>query len=430
MLKKLNKNLIDFVIYHANCPDGLGSALAVYVYYKNNFPNKKIEFYPAAHGTNPPLINNKNILICDFSYKKNAINKIIDDCQSFLIIDHHLSAQKELEDLHNDYKIFDMTHSGAFLTWAYFFPNEEIPPLIKYIEDNDIWTKVLPYTREVTAYISSLPNEIEEYEKLLASNMIEKIAIPYGKVLLTQQNKIIEKALNSSFIKFVDIGGNSYFVAMSNSAIFQSEIGNQLLEKYSSCDFSVVYSETYGATSISLRSANDRVDVSEIARRYGGGGHRNAAGCSLSDVKLLGYHVGGDNKLCKNLKNIEFKFVFTQYNSVFINETCYGHKIGNYLLQTRTNEGDKVIQECCSLYRQINNDLNFYAKFDFSFVWNHENDKTRFIATWNKETINLETVISLFGLYDNFTISTGHIVFTLQGLNLKVFEKESRAMLT
>lgn len=423
MLKKLNKNLIDFVIYHANCPDGLGSALAVYVYYKNNFPNKKIEFYPAAHGTNPPSINNKNILICDFSYKKNAINKIIDECQSFLIIDHHLSAQKELEDLDNEYKIFDMTHSGAFLTWAYFFPNEEVPSLIKYIEDNDIWTKVLPHTREVSAYISTLPNEIEEYEKLLEIGAIENIAIPYGKVLLAQQNKIIEKALNSSFLKFVDIGGNSYFVAMSNSAIFQSEIGNQLLEKYPSCDFSVVYSESYGAASISLRSADDRVNVSEIARRYGGGGHRNAAGCSLSDVKLLGYPVGGDNKLFKNLKNVEF--VFAQYNCVFLNETCYGHKIGNYLLQTRTTEGDKVIQECCALYRQKNNDPKFYAKFDFSFVWNYENDKTWFIVTWNKETINLETVTNLFGKDENFSISHDQVIFTLPGLSLKVWNAES-----
>jgi oligoribonuclease NrnB/cAMP/cGMP phosphodiesterase (DHH superfamily) len=420
-IKKLDKNLIDFVIYHANCPDGLGSALAVYVYYKNNFPNKKIEFYPAAHGSNPPMINDKNVLICDFSYKKDAINKIINECKSFLIIDHHISAQKELEDLHDEYKIFDMTHSGAFLTWVYFFPNEEVPSLIKYIEDNDIWIKALPYTKEVTAYISILPNEIEQYEKLLQTGMIENIAIPHGKVLLIQQNKIIEKALNSSFIKFIDIGGNSYFVAMSNSATFQSEIGNQLLGKYVNCDFSVVYSENYGSTSISLRSANDRTDVSEIARRYGGGGHRNAAGCSLSDVKLLGHPVGGDDRIFKNLNNAEFVFnkivqinnTSYTFNYVLLNETCYGYKIGNYFLQTKTIEEDKIIQKCCALYRHKNNVSNFYTKFDFSFTWNYENDKTLFITTWNKETINSEIVTSLFNKYDDFSISSNHAVFTL-----------------
>jgi len=40
-----------------------------------------------------------------------------------------------------------------------------------------------------------------------------------------------------------------------------------------------------GMAHISLRSKN-RVDVSEIALRLGGGGHARAAGCSLSDAKL------------------------------------------------------------------------------------------------------------------------------------------------
>ena len=40
-----------------------------------------------------------------------------------------------------------------------------------------------------------------------------------------------------------------------------------------------------GMVHISLRS-RDRIDVSEIALKVGGGGHARAAGCSLPDVKL------------------------------------------------------------------------------------------------------------------------------------------------
>ena len=40
-----------------------------------------------------------------------------------------------------------------------------------------------------------------------------------------------------------------------------------------------------GMVHISLRS-RDRIDVSEIALKFGGGGHARAAGCSLPDVKL------------------------------------------------------------------------------------------------------------------------------------------------
>ena len=43
-----------------------------------------------------------------------------------------------------------MTHSGAYITWKYFFGDDEVPLLIKYIEDNDIYViklviTVLPY---------------------------------------------------------------------------------------------------------------------------------------------------------------------------------------------------------------------------------------------------------------------------------------------
>lgn len=50
-----------------------------------------------------------------------------------------------------------MTHSGAMLTWFYFFPEIEPPLLIKYIEDRDIWTKALPNTDDFSSWFYTLP---------------------------------------------------------------------------------------------------------------------------------------------------------------------------------------------------------------------------------------------------------------------------------
>lgn len=36
----LSKDEIDLVIYHRNCPDGFGSALASWKYYKEHHPKK------------------------------------------------------------------------------------------------------------------------------------------------------------------------------------------------------------------------------------------------------------------------------------------------------------------------------------------------------------------------------------------------------
>ena len=46
--------------------------------------------------------------------------------------------------------------------------------------------------------------------------------------------------------------------------------------------FAVCYWDTLQGRVFSLRSTDDGMDVSEIAKQYGGGGHRNAAGFTVS----------------------------------------------------------------------------------------------------------------------------------------------------
>jgi oligoribonuclease NrnB/cAMP/cGMP phosphodiesterase (DHH superfamily) len=67
-------------------------------------------------------------------------------CNVF-ILDHHKTAEEELKDI--DDKIFDMHHSGAYLSWNYFydFDNEnrsvvssKVREFILLIEDRDLWT--------------------------------------------------------------------------------------------------------------------------------------------------------------------------------------------------------------------------------------------------------------------------------------------------
>jgi oligoribonuclease NrnB/cAMP/cGMP phosphodiesterase (DHH superfamily) len=409
-IKKLIKNAIDIVIFHANCPDGIGSALAVYTYYKNSNISQP-EFFPATHNSPPPNLTNKNVIICDFSYKKNIVEKIIAECKSFLIIDHHISAKNELESLDLNYKIFDINHSGAYLTWMYFFPHNTdalVPSLIKYIEDNDIWKKALPDTLAITTYIASLPFELSEYEKLLEPNAINDIAKPIGNILLKQKNKQIENAISYSSIKPIEIKGKMYFVAFCNSTVFASEIGNQLLEKYPYCDFSLIYTIDGSKCMISLRSANNKVNVSEIALIYGGGGHRNASGCGLPSLDLFGKQIGNNGSLYKNILNAEFVLNKTininenekiTINYVVQNETNYGTKIGGYLLQTKytekINDIDTNIQEACDIYRQKTNKNNYY-NFSLSIIWYYGNGKMHFIATWNNGLITKENVKNLY----------------------------------
>ena len=76
---------------------------------------------------------------------------MIEQSNKIIVIDNHESAKKNLQDIEDKYKIFDMTHSGVVLAWNYFYPEETIPLLYKYVEDRDIWKKeiklVLQYSQ-------------------------------------------------------------------------------------------------------------------------------------------------------------------------------------------------------------------------------------------------------------------------------------------
>lgn len=74
-----------------------------------------------------------------------------------------------------------------------------------------------------------------------------------------------------------EIGG--YTVPVVNGSLFMSsEVAGELAEGH---PFAAMYAETEKGVIWSLRSRNDGVDVSEVAKRYGGGGHKNAAGFTV-----------------------------------------------------------------------------------------------------------------------------------------------------
>jgi hypothetical protein len=74
------------------------------------------------------------------------------------------------------------------------------------------------------------------------------------------------------------MGGKDVLVV--NSPHWMSEIGNALSPK---CDFALIwyYDHETHQVKVSLRAHHDDADVSEVAKKFGGGGHRKAAGFAL-----------------------------------------------------------------------------------------------------------------------------------------------------
>jgi uncharacterized protein len=418
MKKITSKNLIDIVIYHHPCPDGFTCATIANLYFKDK--NNKPEFIGMSHSQKSfteleKKIKDKNVLICDFTFKKEMGLKILDLVKSIQIIDHHVCSQNDSYNIPNpssydletykslpdnlgdidDHRIFKINYCGATLTWEYFYPDIPVPLFVKYVEDNDIWIKAMINTYEVTAYINSLPYEFEEYEKLINDeSIIHNHVIPVGIILWNQIQKNVDSAIQKSTVKMIELNNNIYFVALCNSNTNINEIGNKMILKYKHCDFSMIYNTFDKNTSVSFRSDETRANVNQIATILKGGGHRNASGASLYD-KIIPGNIIGDHTNYKHLKNIEYifdkKIKGDVFNYVTMNISHNKDYFAKYLLQTRTSEffdennikKERNIQEACSCYRIKNNDNQIYKHFDFAVIWNYGDNKTTINLHWS-----------------------------------------------
>lgn len=256
------------VLYHAFCPDGFGAAYAAWKKF-----GKKAEYIPVSHQSLPPQnLEGKEVYIVDFSYPKEILKQIEIKAKSLTVIDHHVSAEEDVKSASNH--VFDISHSGSVLTWKYLHPGTPTPKLLQYIEDTDIWKFKLTYSKEIMSVIALTNFNFSDWDNL-AEKLEDKKGfedcVEKGKVFLEQWNKIVENF--ASMAEEVEFEGYKV-LAINAPSIFKSDVGYLLNVRKP--PFAIVWYYQRGHFNFSLRS-DGSVDVSKIAQKYGGGGHKAAA---------------------------------------------------------------------------------------------------------------------------------------------------------
>lgn len=256
------------IIYHRDA-DGFGAAYAAW---KALGPKAGYHSWQYGEPPNLTLCNDKVVYILDFSFSRKEIETIQHISRSLTVLDHHASAKAELEDL--PYCHFS-GRSGAVMAWQHFFPDQDVPPLLHYVEDRDLWKFELQHSREVSYGLGSYPFDFKVWDKLIRghTSAVEQLAtdgVPIMRHIDINVNRLV--AGNK---RVVTIDGHK--VKAVNCPLYQSEIAGKLAENYL---FGVVYFDTVNKRVYSLRSRTD-TDVAEIAVKYGGGGHTKASGFAV-----------------------------------------------------------------------------------------------------------------------------------------------------
>lgn len=268
---------MTYVIYHSPCFDGTGAAWAAKRYIDSlGAEPGGVHYCPMAYGEPLPEIpDGSDIMMLDYSRPREEMDALRARSTSLLVIDHHKSAQENLKDFPNT--VFDMHHSGAYLTWDFFFPNKPCPSLLRYVEDRDIWVKKLPKTDEINAWIQSYPMDFAIWDKL--ADEIGQVAIVEGAAILRfQKQKVQEICDHAICVSWGEYGT----IPAVNTSCFMSDVGHELLIRYPESKFSCYYFDRpKDVRQWGLRSRSaEECDVSVIAKGYGGGGHQTSSGFS------------------------------------------------------------------------------------------------------------------------------------------------------
>ncbi len=269
-------------IYHAGCPDGFGAAFAVWRAWGDD-----ARYLPRGHYDDRLRAGEYEgavVAFVDIAPDNEQLTSLAEVAEQVIVLDHHVSSQSRFmsdPSVENKLRLgghtvhFDLEHSGAVLAWQHFH-SEEVPLLLRYVEDQDLWNWKLPGSEEVNAAIASYPRRFDVWAELTERSATDLAA--EGAPIVRANQMEVKRVLH--YAHLVAMGRRR--VSAVNATLSRSNVGHELATQAAYGDpWGCVYRLTADRVYVSLYSIGD-FDVSEIAGEYGGGGHRNAAGFSVS----------------------------------------------------------------------------------------------------------------------------------------------------
>lgn len=240
--------------------------------YKDTFPFESIE-------------KDEQVFIVDFSLQKEGEFKKLFEITEFIVwIDHHKTAIEKHKDFDFLEGIRRTDKSGCELTAEWFIKDGEMAEVIKLIGDWDTWgfkygdrTHWFNAGLQLLDLTPTIPYKDSVWEKLffdkntLNKNFFIENIIEKGKIIM-QANSMKNKEYLSNYGFEVDFEGHKCLACnygRSSSIFFGKRI----------YDYDIVISFVFdGVTGVVSLYTEKDIDVSEIAKKYGGGGHPKAAG--------------------------------------------------------------------------------------------------------------------------------------------------------
>lgn len=282
------------ICFYHNDADGKCAGHWVYELAKRKTENDEIVFVEMDYSKTFPLWmvkENERVYIVDFSIEPNSMRELLRITKDITWIDHHKTAIEKYKDFKYDIRgiRYDGV-AGCMLTYCYLSMMTECgegkitpfdiqmtdraPKFTKLIADWDVWKfQYGDYTRYfMTAFnAGNFHPRSAEWIALFHGN--DKACRDMAKkgITMMQYRDSFAKSYISRFGFETKIDGHKAFAM--NLGNCNSEFFKSLPE--GAYDIFIAFCFDGKVWTVSLYSKT--VDVSEIAKKYGGGGHKGAA---------------------------------------------------------------------------------------------------------------------------------------------------------
>jgi oligoribonuclease NrnB/cAMP/cGMP phosphodiesterase (DHH superfamily) len=307
------------IAYHKDCMDGLGAAAITKLAVTGRCPPGVVHLVPCKYQDDGASLGSiigvagqdSTLFVVDFSFSPEETLQLAGLFRGVVVIDHHETAIRRFAAVElpsNVETVFDTSRCGTSLCYTTFqadprtflyFPTE-MPPLVSYIEDRDLWLKRLPDSDAVNAalYVTAarLPTSAEQVEAvlglILGGHDVVRTLTTVGRAMLAARVLRVSAALELA-CRWCDADGTQYPCVNSTTKEDTSDLGHALAEKYPEAPFVLIWGvradPSYIEVSVRARNAIPKSEVKtlDFVRRFGGGGHPHACGCKIPITEFM-----------------------------------------------------------------------------------------------------------------------------------------------
>lgn len=294
--------MYDVTIYHDADPDGIFSAGI------GLMANLNAECIGYNYGDDFPAIiercHGKSVLIVDVSPKNwQDMHRLCGVAKSVFWIDHHptaLAAMKEngVEEISNfDYEFEHGKWGACKRVWQHIVPDAEwypLPALVKCIAMYDAfrdygtfyWDRYAYPMRFVTGQFKDPENAMHFIEKCNDRQFFETQA-EQGRTIaqyVEGENAALVQNKKLCYPSTFRDGTREYRILLINRPLHSDMFKSLDLSEY---DFCVGFQNSADGWRVSLRGAGKEINLGSIAKVFGGGGHKDAAGFHVLTFSYL-----------------------------------------------------------------------------------------------------------------------------------------------